>query len=158
MKRYDVYTDGRGDTIKEECRDGDWVKYEDAQAAIQQAVLAESAGREHPIEGATPEFRAAWIKTRRLEIAATLAEWKRAFFVDGVERPFNDRVTLEAEDAALALEARLNSGAAEAAKVERRKRQNAELLGQLLLILEERGLADVVTEAQRRSSEALENP
>lgn len=31
-------------------------------------------------ENESPEFRAAWIKTRRLEIAATLAEWKRDFF------------------------------------------------------------------------------
>lgn len=60
----------------------------------------------------TPELRAQEIKTRRLEIAATLAEWKRAFFVDGIKRPFTDRVTLEAEYAALSLEARLIDNAA----------------------------------------------
>jgi hypothetical protein len=101
------------------------------------------------------EFRAAEIKTRRLEIAATLAEWKRAFFVDGVERSFNDRLTLEAEDAAIALEARLISGAATMEKVERRKLQNADLLAKLLELLAERGLDDLVQEAQRRSDEAL---
>lgn len=37
MKRYDAYDDG---TLNE-CHDGDWVKHEDAQAAIQEAVLAE---------------------------------------------------------------------------------------------------------------------
>ncbi|NWF45425.1 hypothetical protein F3K02_09215 [Hydrogenophaga sp. D2P1] len=69
----------------------------------------------------SPEFRAQDIKMRRLEIAAQLAEWKRAFFVDGIEQPFTARVTLEAEDAQLALEARVISTAAVAAAVERRK-------------------------------------
>ena len=100
------------------------------------------------------EFRGAAIKMRRLEIAATLAEWKRAFFVDGKERPFAERLTLEAEDAALAFEARVIGAAIEAAKVERRKRLNAALLPQLLVVLKERGLDEVVAEAEARSSAA----
>ena len=104
--------------------------------------------------GQTPEFRAQEIKIRRLQIAATLLEWKRAFFVDGIERPFADRVTLEAEDAALALEARLIETAAKIAQVERRKRQNASLLAQLLELLKERGMDELVAEAEKRSAEA----
>lgn len=101
------------------------------------------------------EFRASEIKTRRLEIASTLTEWKRAFFVDGVERSFNDRLTLEAEDAALALEARRIGGDVELAKVERRKLLNASLLSQLLELLKEHGLGELLEEAQRRSDEAM---
>jgi hypothetical protein len=96
------------------------------------------------------ERRAQEIKLRRIEIAATLAEWKRAFFVDGVERKFTDRLTLEAEDAVLALEARTIGGAVELAKVARRKRLNESLLQQLIAVLHERGMEDVVTEAERR--------
>lgn len=50
------------------------------------------------------ELRARVIRDRRCEIEATLAEWKRAYFADGVERKFTDRLTLEAESAALAFE------------------------------------------------------
>lgn len=99
----------------------------------------------------TAEGRAQEIKLRRLEIAATLAEWKRAFYVDGIERPFADRVSLEAEDAKLALEARLISGAAEAAKIERRRKQNATLFAQLLVLLKERGMEELIAEAEARS-------
>ena len=106
------------------------------------------------IDAEKPELRAQEIRMRRLEIAATLAEWKRAFFVDGVEHPFSARVTLEAEDAALALEARVISTDAEMAKVARRKKQNASLLAQLLEVLKERGMGELVAEAERRSAEA----
>lgn len=87
-------------------------------------------------EGPTtdPEARAQWIKLRRLEIAATLAEWKRAWFVDGIEHSMAERATLEAEDARLALEARVISSAAVQAKVERRRRQNTEGLAALALL------------------------
>ncbi len=101
------------------------------------------------------EARAQAIVLRRLEIAATLAEWKRAFFVDGIERKFEDRLTLEAEDAALALEKRVIGGKVEAAKVERRRKQNAATLAQLVALLTERGMGDVVAEAEKRAAEAL---
>ncbi len=101
------------------------------------------------------EARAQAIVLRRLEIAATLAEWKRAFFVDGIERKFEDRLTLEAEDAALALEKRVIGGKVEAAKVERRRRQNATTLAQLVTLLTERGMGDVIAEAEKRAAEAL---
>lgn len=103
-----------------------------------------------------PESRAQFIKTRRLEIHATLAEWKRAFFVDGIERPFADRVTLEAEDAALALEQRQISAVVEAAKVLRRKRERAALVEHLVALLRERGMDDVIAEAEKRASESAD--
>lgn len=97
----------------------------------------------------TAEGRAQAIKLRRLEIHATLTEWKRAFIVEGIQRPLADRVTLEAEDAQLALEARVNTAAAMAAKVERRERINADVLGQLVTLLADRGMSDLVDEARR---------
>ena len=75
--------------------------------------------------------------------------------VAGVERKFEDRLTLEAEDAALALEKRVIGGKVEAAKVERRRRQNAATLVQLVALLNERGMGEVVAEAERRAAEAL---
>lgn len=102
------------------------------------------------------EARAQSIKLRRLEIAAALTEWKRAFIVDGVERPFKDRVTLEAEDAALALEARVISTHVEAAKVERRKRLNRTTLAHLTAMLKAAGLADMVAEAEKRAALELD--
>ncbi len=35
----------------------------------------------------SPEFRAQAIKTRRLEIIATLANWKSEYFNQGIEHP-----------------------------------------------------------------------
>jgi hypothetical protein len=99
----------------------------------------------------TPEGRAQAIRLRRLEITSTLAEWKRAYVVDGVSRPLAQRVTLEAEDAALALEAQRIKAEAVAAQIVRRQALNATLLQQLRLLLEERGLGDLVEEATRRS-------
>ena len=101
------------------------------------------------------EARARWIKLRRLEIAATLAEWKRAFFADGVEHKFEDRLTLEAESAALALEARVIGGEVEAAKVKRRNRQNASTFAQLVALLNERGMSEFVAEAEKRAADAV---
>lgn len=102
------------------------------------------------------EHRAQQIKTRRLEIAADLIERRRAYIVDGIERPYAERVTLEAEDAALALEAREILVAAEVAKIERRKRLSAELLSTLIDVLTERGLLDVLDQARKRSAQAIE--
>jgi hypothetical protein len=85
------------------------------------------------------EARAQWIKLRRLEIASTLAEWKRQWFVDGIEHTMAERSTLEAEDARLALEARVISSAAVHAKVERRRRQVTECTAALALLSEKTG-------------------
>lgn len=102
-----------------------------------------------------PERRAAEIKTRQIEIHAALTESKRAYICDGAGMTLAERVTMEAESAKLSLEARRISGAAEAAKVLRRQRINAELLTKLIEVLTERDLHDLVAEAQRRSDAAL---
>jgi len=103
----------------------------------------------------TAEARGHEIRLRRLEIAATLAEWKRAFVVDGIPRPLADRVTLEAEDAHLALEAKRLSATFIDAMVARRKAANAKLLPTLVALLQERGLHDLIAEAERLSAAAM---
>lgn len=102
------------------------------------------------------EDRLQAIKLRRLEIEATLAEWKRAFFVDGVERPFSDRVTLEAEAARLALERRVIETDALKAKLARRERERRTLHYQLIAVLTERGMEDIIAEAQARAEMVAE--
>lgn len=96
------------------------------------------------------EARAAEIKTRRLEIAADLAERRRAFFADGVSSPLSERAALQAENAKLALELRQIGAAAVQEKVARRAQLQASLLAELLKVLAERGLGDVIAEAKRR--------
>ena len=98
----------------------------------------------------SPEFRAQVIKTRRLEIIATLAAWKRDYIVNGIPRPLADRVTLDAELAELDLEIRVIGEAVVKAKAARREQLNASLLTQLQGVLTERGLTDAIEEAQRR--------
>jgi hypothetical protein len=98
----------------------------------------------------TSEGRAQEIKLRRLEITATLAQWKRDFFTRRIERSMADRTTLEAEYARLSLESHVILAEAIDAKVERRAKLNGDLLRQLLAVLEERGLDDVVAEARQR--------
>lgn len=103
----------------------------------------------------TAEARAQAIRMRRLEIASILAEWKRAYVVDGVSRPLADRVTLEAEDAALALEAQQLKQATVRAQAERRRLLNASVLSQLRIVLQESGLDRLVEEAERRAEALL---
>ena len=98
-----------------------------------------------------PEIRIHEIKMRHLEIQATLAEWKRAYFVDGTERPYADRLTLEAEAAQLALERRVIEDAAFQAKLIRREQERKTLMYQLIAVLNERGLQDVIAEAESRA-------
>ena len=98
-----------------------------------------------------PEIRVHEIRMRLLEIQALLAEYKRAYFVDGIERPYADRLTLEAEAAQLALERRVLEDAAFKAKLIRREQERKTLVYQLVAVLNERGLQDVIAEAQSRS-------
>jgi hypothetical protein len=102
-----------------------------------------------------PEIRIHEIRMRHLEIQATLAEWKRAWFVDGIERPYGDRLALEAEDAQLALERRVLEDAAFKAKLLRREQERKTLVYQLIAVLNERGLQDVIAEAQSRSEASV---
>ena len=101
----------------------------------------------------SPEFRAQHLKTRRLEIIATLAAWKRDYIVNSIPRPLADRVTLEAELAEIDLEIRVIGEAVVKAKAARREQLNASLLTQLQGVLTERGLTDAIEEAQRRVDE-----
>lgn len=66
MKRYEVHDDCYGDQVEDEISTGPWVKYEDAQAAIQEAVLAER------------EALASWIEVQRNLIPATGEEFAAA--------------------------------------------------------------------------------
>jgi hypothetical protein len=102
-----------------------------------------------------PEIRIHEIRMRHLEIQATLAEWKRAWFVDGIERPYGDRLALEAEDARLALERRVLEDAAFKAKLIRREQERKTLVYQLVAVLNERGLQDVIAEAESRSEASV---
>lgn len=97
------------------------------------------------------EARVKEIKLRRCEIVATLAEWKRQWFVDGIQHPFNDRLTLEAEEAALAFESLSIQEKAKQEKAARAFRIKNSELNHLIAILEERGLGELVSEARKRS-------
>lgn len=102
------------------------------------------------------EIRLQEIKLRRAEIKADLAASKHAYVSGGVDRPFSERTALEAEDAELALEAlRIGSDAVKS-KAFRRMVQNADLLSQLLRVLDERGLWAVAVEASERSMVELQ--
>jgi len=103
----------------------------------------------------TPEFRMQQIKTRRLEIDATLTEWKRAYFVEGIGRPLEDRLTLAAEYAQLSLELRKIGEAAIAARVDRRKQENADYLRCLIEVVKDHGREDMLSEATARKQENL---
>ena len=103
---------------------------------------------------ADPETRGQFIRMRMLEIRATLAQWKADYFAEGISRPMADRAALEAEHARLKLEERTNSSAAVAAAIERRRKEKADLLGQILAILEEEGLEKIIETAKERAREA----
>ena len=87
----------------------------------------------------TPGERLAQIKTRRLEIQKTLTEWRRAFYADGIGRPLADRVTLEAEEARLALESNVIKAEAYRAEGERLARlpSRNELLAALTALVQQ---------------------
>lgn len=97
------------------------------------------------------EARRQWIIQRRLEITAALAEWKRQYFAEGVQRPFVDRCTLKAEDAALAVELGSIKGACIAAKAERARRVHSNTLAQLKALLIEEGRQDLIALAEARA-------
>lgn len=101
------------------------------------------------------EIRQQQIKMRRAEIKADLTAMRHAYVSGGVERPHSERTALEAEDAALALEAiRIGSDVIKA-KAFRRMVLNAELLTQLLRLLDERGQWALALEAAERSQADL---
>ena len=96
----------------------DWVqeRREDGGGFAVSARESEGHASAVRVLAITPAARLAEIKTRRLDIQATLLEWKRAYFLDGVARSIEQRIELQAEDARLALEA--NTLKAEAYRAE----------------------------------------
>jgi len=101
------------------------------------------------------EIRRKEIKIRRLEIYATLAEWKKDYFEKGIKRPMQDRCALETEDAHLALELHRTGDAANEETARRQwKLKNTELR-HLKAVLEERGLHELIELAIHRHEAAL---
>lgn len=105
-----------------------------------------------------PEIdRVAWIRRRRLEIAATLAQWKYEYFADPrTERPMVERTRLEAEAAALALEERDLKEAAVRARIAVAQARDRSTLAILRSMLTERGMAALVAEAEAQAQAATE--
>lgn len=101
----------------------------------------------------SPEFRLQAIRLRRLEISATLARWKSEWLNKAISRTLAERSELEAEAAELAFEERQIGTDAALAKVARKRAENASVLAVLCRLLQERGLGDVITEAEERSAE-----
>jgi hypothetical protein len=101
-----------------------------------------------------PEVRLQEIKSRRLEIAETVTEWKRAYYVDSVRVPLTERLAIQAEDARLMRELDTLKVAAERAKYIRRKQERQSLLDHLVAVLREREMKDVIAEAQSRADKA----
>lgn len=95
------------------------------------------------------------LRTRVLEIDADLARSKRAFVIDGIERPYSERVALEAERAEAMLELRQHELAIKQDRKAESLLKQASLLSTLVSVCRERGLSDVVDEARRRSIDAL---
>lgn len=101
-----------------------------------------------------PEVRLQEIKSRRLEIAETVTEWRRAYYVDSVRVPLTERLAIQAEDARLMRELDTLKVAAERAKYIRRKQERQSLLYHLVAVLRERDMKDVIAEAQSRADKA----
>jgi hypothetical protein len=96
------------------------------------------------------ETRASAIRHRRLEIAAELAEMKRIYVVNGENNCFARRVTLEAENAKIALELNNIKDLVLREKAERKTAIDKALLTQLLNILNSKGLNEIVDEAKSK--------
>ena len=101
-----------------------------------------------------PEVRLHEIKSRRLEIAETVTEWRRAYYADSVRVPLTERLAIQAEDARLMRELDTLKVAAERAKYIRRKQERQSLLYHLVAVLRERDMKDVIAEAQSRADKA----
>lgn len=94
------------------------------------------------------------VVARDLEIQALLAEGRRAWVVDKIDRGFDVRVSLEAELAQLAVEKnslnRRISDAKDAMKAYRNSLSHAVLIK----LLADRGLSELVVEADRVAADA----
>lgn len=94
-------------------------------------------------------------RARLHEVKATLAEWKRAYVVEGIERPYEDRVTLEAEKERLVYELNRLDVEIHAERKAEEEVQRAMFSAVLVNLLKDRGLEDIVREARRLSTESL---
>jgi hypothetical protein len=101
------------------------------------------------------ELRPQQIRLRRAEITAELAAAKHRFIAHGQETPFAHRTALEAEFAALGLEALQIANAAKEANARRRVLEDDSLLNTLVRLLEARGMGGLVAEARAASDAAV---
>ena len=100
------------------------------------------------------ERRVQEIRVRRLEIAAELAEMKRAYVVEGADNCFARRVTLEAESAKITLELSQIKDIANKEKVARKVALDKSFLRQLTQILGDKGMSDIIAEAKAKAEAA----
>ena len=91
---------------------------------------------------------------RELAIVAELAEMKRAWIVDKIEGSFATRTTLEAELASLAVEKFAATSIIVASKKAEKAYQHALSAAILVRLLNERGLGELVVEANRLAVDA----
>lgn len=93
------------------------------------------------------------ITTRQLQIAADLAEMKRAWLAEGQQTDQGKRATLEAEHATLELERHELRLVLELGKKVEARLHSVTAHAVLIALLKERGLGDVVIEANRLAIE-----
>ena len=92
---------------------------------------------------------------RQLEIEQELKEMKRKYVVEGFEYPHSVRVTLEAENANLSVEKnKVIMQIHSFKKYEQHLRKSA-LTFVLIKMLEEKGMSEIVKEAERVSNDML---
>lgn len=93
---------------------------------------------------------------RELDITAELAENKRLWVAEKIETDFAHRITLEAELAQLAVEKNLLHRVYEGTKKAVKTYRHAQGHALLIKLLIERGLGDLVSEADRMAIDATE--
>lgn len=89
------------------------------------------------------------INVRALQIEAELLEKKRAFFSEGIQTPMAERVEMEAELARLRVERHYMSTFIECSKSAVKQYRSTLAHATLLRLLAERGLGELVVEADR---------
>lgn len=94
------------------------------------------------------------IVTRMLEIEADLSERKRKWAAGIEERPLAERAALEAEYARLKLEKNHIDISLHAGKVAARAVKEATFTATLVRLLQERGMSELVMEAERAALDA----
>jgi hypothetical protein len=96
------------------------------------------------------------IQVRLLEITAELREMKRVYVVDGGNRPFELRVSLEAEYAALQLEKQKLLFAINTEWKAQKMIRRADFTAVLMRLLNENGMSDLLRQAERISQDRAE--